>query len=50
MTAAGMIRLKEAMPHAEFEQFESDPDVNKMPDLFTVKTIVNFVEMKLQTA
>ncbi len=50
MTAAGMIRLKEAMPHAEFEQFETDPDVNKMPDLFTVKTIVNFVEMKLQTA
>jgi len=50
MTPAGMIRLKEAMPHAEFEQFESDPDVNKMPDLFTVKTIVNFVEMKLQTA
>ena len=50
MTAAGMIRLKEAMPHAEFEQFETDPDVNKMPDLFTVKTIVNFVEMKLQAA
>lgn len=50
MTAAGLIRLKEAMPHAEFEQFETDPDVNKMPDLFTVKTIVNFVEMKLQTA
>lgn len=50
MTPAGMIRLKEAMPHAEFEQFETDPDVNKMPDLFTVKTIVNFVEMKLQAA
>ena len=50
MTPAGLLRLKEAMPHAEFAQFETDPDVNKMPDLFTGKTIVNFVEMKLQAA
>jgi len=50
MTDTGLRRLKEAMPHADFEQFEVDPDVNKMPDLFTVKTIVNFVEAKLQAA
>ena len=46
LTPAGLAQLKEAMPHANFEQFEQDPDVNKVPDLFTVRTIINYVEMK----
>jgi acyl carrier protein len=50
MTAAGLQRLKEAMPHADLEPFTADPDVNKVWDLFTVSTIVNFVETKLQAA
>jgi len=47
MTAKGLAQLKKAMPHADFAGFESDPDVNKMPNLFTVKTIVNYVTTKM---
>lgn len=47
LTAAGLDRLKSAMPHADFSDFESDPQVSKMADLFTVGTIVNYVEGKL---
>ena len=47
MTPAGLTTLKAAMPHADFSQFEDDPAVSKMPDLFTVSTIVNYIEGKL---
>lgn len=50
MTAAGLQRLKTAMPHADFSKFEKTPLVSKMPELFTVKTIVNYVENKLKAA
>jgi hypothetical protein len=35
------------MPHTDLAEFESDPDINKLGDLFTVGAIVNYVEMKL---
>ena len=50
LTPAGLDPLKSAMPHADFSQFEKDPDISKMPDLFTVRTIVNYVEGKLKAA
>jgi acyl carrier protein len=50
MTATGLNRLKAAMPHADFSKFESAPLVSKMPDLFTVNTIINYVENKLKAA
>ena len=50
MTPAGLETLKAAMPHADFSQFEADPAVSKMPELFTVRTIVNYVESKLAAA
>jgi len=46
-TPAGLQQIKKAMPHADFSSFEEDPDVNRMPDLFTVKTLVNYIEAKL---
>jgi acyl carrier protein len=46
-TATGLAQLKKAMPHADFSNFDQDPDVNRMPDLFTVKTLVNYIETKL---
>jgi acyl carrier protein len=46
-TTAGLAQLKKAMPHADFSDFDRDPDVNRMPDLFTVKTLVNYIETKL---
>ena len=47
LTDAGLTKLKAAMPHADFSEFENDPDISKMPDLFTVRTIINYVEGKL---
>lgn len=46
-TDAGLAKIKETMPHADFSSFESDPDVSNMPNLFTVKTLVNYIEAKL---
>ena len=50
LTDAGLAELKEKMPHTDISEFEADPDVNKMADLFTVSSIVNFVELKLNAA
>ena len=47
LTPNGMAQLKKSMPHADFTDFEKDPDVNKMPNLFTVRTIVNYVATKV---
>ncbi len=47
ITEKGLEELKKRMPHADFSEFEKDPDINKMSDLFTVKTIVNYIENKL---
>lgn len=47
LTEKGLDALKENMPHTNFSAFAADPDVNKIPDLFTVDALVNFVEMKL---
>jgi len=48
VTAKGLAELKSQMPHTDFSQFEKNPDVNKVVDLFTVGAIVNFVEGKLK--
>jgi len=50
LTEAGLTELKNAMPHTDFSSFENDPDINKLGDLFTVDSVVNFVELKLNAA
>ncbi len=50
LTEKGLAELKNAMPHTDFESFEDDPDINKLGDLFTVNSVVNFVELKLREA
>ncbi|HPS54131.1 MAG TPA: acyl carrier protein [Sedimentisphaerales bacterium] len=47
LTKAGLAEMKEKMPHTDFASFEKDPDINKLGDLFTVDSIVNYVETKL---
>lgn len=47
LNAKGVAALKEAMPHADLAEFEQDPDIDKVSDVFTVGTIVRFVEAKL---
>ena len=48
LTDAGLAEMKEKMPHTDFASFERDPDINKLGDLFTVNSIVNYVETKLK--
>jgi len=50
LTAKGIAELKAKMPHTDISTFQDDPDVNKLPDLFTVAAVVNFVDGKLKAA
>jgi acyl carrier protein len=50
LTETGLTELRNKMPHTDFVSFESDPDINKLANLFTVNSIVNFIESKLISA
>ena len=47
-TDEGMTMLRQRMPHVDFSAFETDRDVNKVGELITVKSLVDFVERKLK--
>jgi acyl carrier protein len=47
-TDEGMAMLKQRMPHVDFSRFQTDRDVNKVGELITVKSLVDFVERKLK--
>jgi acyl carrier protein len=47
VTPVGLAELKKRMPHSDFSEFEKDPEVSKMESLFTVDTIVNYLQGKL---
>ena len=47
-TDEGMAMLKQRMPHVDFSRFENDRDVNKVGELITVKSLVDFVERKVK--
>ncbi len=49
LTEKGLEEFKKRMPHTDFSSFESDPDVNKIADLFTVGAVVNFVETRVNS-
>ncbi len=49
-TEIGLAELRDKVPHTDLSAFESDPDINKLGDLFTVGAIVNYVETKLAAA
>ena len=49
MTPAGLAEIKAKMPHTNLSEFEKDPDINKLGDLFTVNSIVNYIESKLKS-
>lgn len=50
VTPKGIATLKERLPHADFTQFEKDPQVGRVGEIFTVNAIVRFVEHKLGKA
>lgn len=47
VNAAGIAALKDHMPHADLSAFEQDPQIDKFTDVFTVGTVVNYIERKL---
>ena len=47
VTEAGVRALKERLPHVDFTAWEKDPMLSKVADVFTVDTIVRFVERKI---
>lgn len=49
-TDKGMALLRERMPHVDFSSFEADRSVEKLSELFTVKSLVDFVQRKLAAA
>ena len=49
LTAAGLETIKSQMPHVDFSSFESDPDLSKISDLFTVESIVKYIEKKVNS-
>jgi acyl carrier protein len=50
LTDKGLTELRQKMPHTNLTDFEKDPDINKIADLFTVDAIINYVENKLNAA
>lgn len=47
VTPAGIAMLKARMPHMNLGEWEKDPQIMKVQALFTVDTLVKFVESKL---
>lgn len=49
-TEKGIAMLAERMPHVDLAKLGPDRALEKMPQLFTVKSLVDFVERKLARA
>lgn len=47
VTPEGLTALKARLPHIDFSKFEADPQIAKVAEVFTVDTLVNFVQKKL---
>ena len=47
LTDKGLAELRTRMPYADLSEFEKNPNVQDMGDLFTVNMIVNYIEAKL---
>ena len=46
-TRRSLAELKSRMTFADFSEFEKDPDINKLWDVFTVDTLVKYVMTKV---
>ena len=47
ITPDGLTSLEARMPHVDFTQFKKDPQLTRVGELFTVETLVKFVEWKM---
>jgi acyl carrier protein len=47
LTPKGLAELREKVPHTDLAEFEKDPDLGKLADLFTVNAIVNYLDSRM---
>lgn len=47
VTAQGIVEMKKKLPHVNFGEFEKDPRLAQIGNIFTVDVLVNYVERKL---
>jgi len=50
VTQKGIDELKEKMPFADLSDFTKNPTLEAISNLFTVESIVNFIDAKLKAA
>ncbi|MCC6227801.1 MAG: acyl carrier protein [Phycisphaerales bacterium] len=50
VTPKGIAAMKEKLPHFDFSEFEKDPQLAKVAQVFTVDSLCRFVERKLSKA
>ncbi|MFI5403304.1 MAG: acyl carrier protein [Planctomycetota bacterium] len=50
VTEKGLRFLEEKLPFADLAGFRKDPRVTRVPELFTVGLLVNYVKMKLASS
>jgi len=48
VTEKGLAELRARMPFAELDEFEKDPQVMKIGELFTVELITRYIEIKVK--
>lgn len=48
LTEAGLAELRKRMAHADLSEFEQDPQVDRIAELFTVDAIVRYLETKIR--
>ena len=48
LTEAGLTELRKRMPYADLAEFEKDPDVQNVNNLFTVGMICKYIESKVK--
>ena len=47
LTPKGLAELRQRVPHTDLTEFEKNPDLSKLADLFTVNAIVTYIDSRL---
>lgn len=50
LTPKGLAELRERVPHTDLTEFQKNPDLSKLADLFTVNAIVTYLDGRLNPA
>jgi acyl carrier protein len=50
LTEKGLNEIRDKLPHTDLTEFEKNPDLSKLGDLFTVNAIINFIDSRINAA